>query len=84
MYSPGFFNLTKHGVDFSEAANFDWSEALVETDDRQNYGEPRFYAIAPIGKRLYVMVFTHRSIDIRIISPRKANKREVIQYVKKT
>jgi len=74
-------NLAKHGVDFDEAINFNWSLAWVELDSRYDYNEQRFNALAPIDNRLYVMTFTRRDEAIRIISFRKANKREVTYYV---
>ena len=37
-------NYDKHGVDFSEAINFEWDVALVTMDKRYDYGEKRFLA----------------------------------------
>lgn len=74
-------NLAKHGVDFANATYFNWDLSLIELDSRQDYSEPRFNAFAPIDNRLYVMTFTRRNENIRIISFRKANKREVAYYV---
>ncbi len=69
-------NLAKHGVPFTAAEDFDWDQALVRRDDRRDYGEERWIALAPIGQRLHVMVFTLRGAIVRIISLRKANRRE--------
>ena len=74
-------NVAKHGVFFGAAEAFEWEHALVSVDSRRDYGESRMTAIAPIGERLYVMVFTLRETSIRIISLRKANGREVKRYV---
>jgi hypothetical protein len=74
-------NLAKHGVDFVNAAQFNWELSLIELDSRYDYSEQRFNALAPIDDRLYVMTFTRRDENIRIISFRKANKREVTYYV---
>ena len=76
-------NLEKHGVDFAVAEGFDWANALVREDDRKEYGETRYVAIAPIGNRLYVMVWCYRGENIRIINLRKANNREEAYYGKK-
>ena len=74
-------NLAKHGIDFINAEKFDWSLSLIQSDSRHQYNEQRFNALAPIENRLYMMTFTRRGDNIRIISFRKANKREVNYYV---
>jgi len=52
----------------------------VIPDNRKNYGEARFLAFGPIGDRLHCIVFSVRRENIRIISMRRANKREVERY----
>ncbi len=69
-------NREKHGVSLAAAADMDFDAALVLTDERRDYGEPRFRAIGPIKDRLHVLVFTMRSNTLRAISLRKANPRE--------
>ena len=73
-------NLSKHGVDFAAVEAFVWEEALVIPDNRKNYGELRFLAFGPIGDRLHCVTFSVRGENIRIISLRKANSREVERY----
>lgn len=73
-------NLENHRVHFSVAERFDWASALIELDDRSDYGESRFRAYGWIGERLYCLVFTPRNGCIRLISLRKANQREVKRY----
>lgn len=73
-------NLSKHGVDFVIVGSFVWEEARVIQDNRKNYGEDRFLAFGPIDDRLYCLTFSRRRGNIRIISLRKANKREVEEY----
>lgn len=73
-------NVAKHGVWFDIAAEFDWENAVVRVDDRNDYSEARLIATGPIGNRLYVMVFCLRETTVRIISLRKANRREVKEY----
>lgn len=73
-------NVRKHGVSFDRAEAFDWESALVVEDKRRDYGEPRFVAVGPIADRLYVMAFAVRAERVRIISLRKANKRECQYY----
>lgn len=73
-------NVARHGVWFTEAEGFEWAEAVIVIDSRIRYGESRLVATAPIGRRLHVMVFTLRNADVRIISLRRANLREVKRY----
>lgn len=69
------------GFDFAFAARvfFD-PDRLVEADTRHSYGEERFQLMGKIEGRLFVVVYTPRHDVIRIISARKANRREVRQY----
>ncbi|MGQ0564181.1 MAG: BrnT family toxin [Gemmobacter sp.] len=69
-------NLAKHGVDFDAIAAFDWTTATVEPDARRDYAEMRWIALGKIGDRLHYLAFTRRGADTRIISLRKANRRE--------
>jgi uncharacterized protein len=73
-------NLKKHGISLSLAAQLDWDHALVSPDDRREYGERRQLALAPMGGRLWVVVFTDRPEGRRVISLRKANFREYRRY----
>ncbi|MCD6335318.1 MAG: BrnT family toxin [Candidatus Latescibacteria bacterium] len=73
-------NLEKHGIDFVDAVWFDWATAKVVPDERKDYGEGRFNAYGYINGRLMVMSFSMRSGVVRIISLRKANRREAIRY----
>ncbi len=73
-------NRAKHGVSLAEAEVFEWETALVFPDERFDYGEERSAAIGYIGQRLYVVIFTDRGDERRIISLRKANAREIRRY----
>ena len=73
-------NVAKHGVWFDIAEDFEWEHAIVRIDSRYDYLEPRLVSTGPIGNRLYVMVFSLRETAVRIISLRKANRREVKAY----
>jgi len=75
-------NLAKHGVDFAAAAEFDWDGALVVEDTRFDYGEPRYQALGIIGQRLYMLVYTPIPDGFRVISLRKANRKEVLFHEK--
>ena len=54
----------------------DLSTALIDVDDRYDYGEVRFQALGMIGARLHMLVYTMRGPKVRPISLRKANLRE--------
>ncbi|MFZ5930960.1 MAG: BrnT family toxin [Pseudomonadota bacterium] len=54
--------------------------ALIEEDDRHNYGEARMLGIGYIGRRLHFVVFVEREGIRRIISLRKTNEREDRRY----
>ena len=75
-------NLSKHGVSLAAAARLDWDAALAWIDDRADYGEMRIVALAPIGDRLFFVVFVDRENSRRIISLRRANRREANHYVR--
>ncbi len=78
-------NQAKHGVSLVLASQIDWHDVWVKPDDRQDYQELREIGFAVIGDRLYVVVFVQRSAnEMRIISLRKANRREVKHYVDET
>lgn len=49
-------------------------------DTRSDYGEARMIALCAIGERLYCIVYVDREDARRIISLRKANYREVMDY----
>ena len=77
-------NRVKHGVPLADAVGFEWDSAIVWPDTRRDYGEPRLVALGYIGLRIMVVVFTDRPegkpTERRIISLRKANRREVTRY----
>ena len=73
-------NIQMRGIGFELAANFDLTTAKIWLDTRRDYGEERFIALGYIDRRLFSMVFTVRGDVLRIISLRKANKREVKNY----
>jgi hypothetical protein len=69
-------NVARHKVDFEIATGFEWDTAIEAVDERFDYGEKRWVALGYIKNRLHILVYTFRSEDIRIISLRRANKRE--------
>lgn len=74
-------NQIKHGVSLALASELDWEAALVWGDDRFDYNETRMIALAPRTETLYYVAFVDRGEVRRIISLRRANRREVKHYV---
>jgi uncharacterized DUF497 family protein len=74
-------NQTKHGLSLSMAGELDWKAALAWIDDRAEYGELRIIALAPKNEVLFYVAFVDRADVRRIISLRRANRREVKHYV---
>ncbi len=74
-------NKAKHGVSLALAIELDWEAALVWIDNRFEYGELRVIALAPKTEILYYVAFVERGEMRRIISLRRANRREVKHYV---
>lgn len=74
-------NLAKHGVSLRLAVELDWEAALVWVDERFEYNEMRMIALAPNTEILYCVAFVDRGNVRRIISLRRANRREVKHYV---
>ena len=73
-------NLGKHGLSLALAAEVDWEHALAWADKRRGYREVRMIAIAPSTGILYYIAFVDRDQTRRVISLRKANRREVKHY----
>lgn len=74
-------NQAQHGVSLAKASELDWEAALVWVDERFEYDELRMIAIAPKTEILYYVAFVNRGNVRRVISLRRANRREVKHYV---
>ena len=73
-------NLRKHGVDFADAATvFDDPRGLTRDDPHPR--EERFVTLGldALG-RLLVVCWCSRGDEFRIISARRANRAETLQY----
>ncbi|TAK98715.1 MAG: BrnT family toxin [Rhodospirillaceae bacterium] len=75
-------NLAKHSLDFADVPLLDWEAATLREDNRTDYGERRYWAYGLLHGRLHLVVFTVRGTKFRIISFRRANRREVERYGK--
>ena len=73
-------NLAGHGLPLAAAVEMDLSEATVISDDRSDYGEPRFRAFGRIDRQGYCLIFTYRADKVRLISFRRAHDKEMALY----
>jgi uncharacterized DUF497 family protein len=71
-------------TDRVDVEGFEWDSALIAPDGRRDYGELRYTAFGLIGDCLFNLVFTPRAGRVRVISLRRANRREVRRYVEQT
>jgi uncharacterized DUF497 family protein len=77
--SDGCF--AERGFDFAYAVRvFLDPDRMIERDERFDYAEHRYRVLGRIEGRVFVVVYTRRSAGFRIISARKANRREVQRY----
>lgn len=73
-------NVTERHLLFEWVADLDWETALVREDRRRDYGERRLLVTAHLNGRLHVAVVTYRDDAVRVISFRKASRKEVRYY----
>ncbi len=72
-------NLTKHGIDFTEAQQL-WNDPdRIEVPARTT-DEPRFLVVGKIGDVHWSAVITYRSDRARVISVRRSRGEEVELY----
>jgi uncharacterized DUF497 family protein len=75
-------NLKERGIGFERFADMDLETAVTVEDARTDYGERRVRLFGFIDGRLHVAVITYRSDKVRVISLRRANRREERKYAK--
>lgn len=73
-------NIAKHGLDFADIPSLEWDGAAVLEDKRKHYPESHYWAFAKRGTRLHMVAFCLRAGKVRIISFRRANRKEVRRY----
>ena len=71
-------NLSKHGVDFDDIAQFEWESALIASELRSS--ERRLVALGHLAGRLHVVVYVRRGAYRHTMDRRKANRREERRY----
>lgn len=73
-------NLSKHGIDFADAVSV-FSDDLAITTQDERFDEERFITIGrDVFGQVLILVYTFRGNQIRVISARKATRRERKQY----
>jgi uncharacterized DUF497 family protein len=74
-------NLRRHRVSFASACEvFKDALAVGGVDDREDYGEDRFYIVGMVADRLLHVIYTLRNGTVRIISARAAEPHEKREY----
>ena len=73
-------NLKEHGLDFIDAPRVFEGTTYTLEDDRFAYGEQRFETLGMLAGVPVSLVHTENDDEIRIISFRKATKREASLY----
>ena len=64
------------------AQYLDWTKEVVWQDVRYSYDEFRMSGLVPLEGKVYAVVYVVRAEFTRMISLRKANKREAKHYEK--
>ena len=73
-------NMAERGISFALVEELDWETALTVEDNRRDYGEVRLRVLALLQGRLHAVVVAPRAAEIRVISFRKANRKEEKLY----
>ncbi|MFO7885050.1 MAG: BrnT family toxin [Desulfobacteraceae bacterium] len=70
-------NIKNHKIDFADVPTVFKGTMQIDYDDRHDYGEDRWIGLGLLYSIIVVVVFTEPRNDIiRIISARKANRKE--------
>jgi uncharacterized DUF497 family protein len=77
-------NIRERGLSFDHVGEFEFTTAKFSVDSRRDYGETRRRALGFLDGRLHALVFVETDEGIRVVSFRKANKREVKDYEQAT
>ena len=73
-------NLHKHGIDFAGVESLFQGNTITVEDDRFSYGEQRFVTFGMLEGRVVAVAHTEQNKTIRIISIRRATRREEQSY----
>jgi len=75
-------NLSKHGIDFNTATELWDDEDRIQIQTAFPI-ENRSILIGKIGEKIWAAIYTRRNNTIRIISVRRARKKEAMIYEQK-
>ncbi|MGV7209889.1 BrnT family toxin [Oxalobacteraceae bacterium A2-2] len=73
-------NLRKHGLDFADAPGVLAGNTYTEEDNRFLYPERRYNTTGFCAGRLVTVTYTENYHEVRIISMRRASRRETDAY----
>jgi hypothetical protein len=73
-------NLEDHGVDFRLAALVFIAPVVEAEDKRDDYGEARYRALGRVGDEYFVVAYTWRGTNRRIISAWKVDENGKRRY----
>ena len=75
------FNIAKHGIDFADVCEMFQGVVVTKPDLRFDYQESRWVSVGVVGGvALLAVVHTDRAGILRLISARRANRRERSDY----
>jgi len=72
-------NKQKHGIDFVESQRL-WDDPLLIEIPARTEDEPRFLIVAMLNEKCWSAIITYREDCIRIISVRRARRKEIELY----
>jgi uncharacterized DUF497 family protein len=75
-------NIRERGISLGRFADMDLETAIAVEDTRTDYGERRIRIVGYIDELLPVSIITLRGAQVRVISLRRANRREERGYAK--
>lgn len=73
-------NFDKHGLNLSDFQGFDDNTDITIADNRADYGERRYRTFGRIAGMGYMIAFTIRGDQLRLISFRRAHEKEMKRY----
>ncbi|GBR74147.1 BrnT family toxin [Acidiphilium acidophilum] len=73
--------LHNRGLGFDDGARIFAGPIIVWPDTRRDYGEPRFRAVGRTAQDILHVAFTYRGDTIRIISVRRASRKEIATWL---